>query len=79
MSYLKGGWMHYATEVCELTPREVMPWENTFIMERYIGGVNIDDCVSQMPLEAPPEPVVKRSVFREGSVPAERKQRQKRK
>lgn len=79
MAYIKGGWMAYVAEVREMMPRQVMGWEMRFLMDRYGTGVSVDDCVTQMPLEAPPEPVVKRSVFREGSVPTERKQRQKRK
>lgn len=79
MTYMKGGWMAYVAEVREMMSREVMGWEMRFLMDRYGTGVSVDDCVAQMPSEAPPEPVVKKSVFREGSVPTERKQRQKRK
>lgn len=78
MNYMKGGWMSYVREVREMMNRPVMGWEMRFLMDRYGTGVSVDDCVAQMPLEAPPEPVVKRSVFREGSVPKERKPRQKR-
>lgn len=78
MTYMKGGWMAYVAEVREMMERPVMGWEMRFLMDRYGTGVSVDDCVSQMPLEAPPEPVVKKSVFREGSVPVPRKPRSKR-
>jgi hypothetical protein len=78
MSHVKGYWMWYVSQVREMMTREVMSWEMRFIMDRYGTGVSVDDCVAQMPLEAPPEPVEKRSVFREGSVPKERKPRAKR-
>lgn len=72
-------WMKYLREVREESGRVIEDHEIRSVMDFYIGGKAVDEFIAQLPLVAPEKPVEKKSVFREGSIPTERKQRQKRK
>lgn len=71
-------WMKYLREVRAEFHRPIEDHEVRDIMQNYITGKPVDSCLAEMPLVAPEKPVEKKSVFREGSVPTERKPRAKR-